>query len=145
MSQKIIPITHATFSFSYPIFIVCQLCLKLELNIISFSCVGLSARLDWVESCVCVCSFTFFFFLPTAFDFFTVNRAPVHCSRVPQITLFSNFFIKNGSYNIIYTFKNYFATVFSVSAKINCIQTDPKCVFGYRLFCLKIKNYCLKQ
>ena len=34
---------------------------------------------------------------------------------VSQITLFSNFFIKNGSYNIIYTFKIYFATMFSVS------------------------------
>ena len=32
----------------------------------------------------------------------------------PQITLFSNFFIKNGSHGTIYTFKNYFATVFSV-------------------------------
>ena len=26
----------------------------------------------------------------------------------PQITLFNNFFIKNESYNTIYTFKNYF-------------------------------------
>ena len=43
----------------------------------------------------------------------------------PQITLFSNFFIKNGSHNTIYTFKNYFATVFSVSAKISSIQTHP--------------------
>ena len=34
---------------------------------------------------------------------------------VPQITFFSNFFIKNGFHNTIYTFKNYFATVFSVS------------------------------
>ena len=32
----------------------------------------------------------------------------------PQIPLFSNFFIKNGSYSTIYTFKNYFATVISV-------------------------------
>ena len=29
----------------------------------------------------------------------------------PQISLFSNFFIKNGSHGTIYTFKNYFATV----------------------------------
>ena len=43
-----------------------------------------------------------------------------------QITLFSNFFIKNGSHNTIYTFKNYFATVFSVSTKISSIQTHPK-------------------
>ena len=43
-----------------------------------------------------------------------------------QITLFSNFFIKNGSHNTIYTFKNYFVTVFSVSTKISSIQTHPK-------------------
>ena len=30
----------------------------------------------------------------------------------PQISLFSNFFIKNGSHDTIHTFKNYFATVF---------------------------------
>ena len=42
----------------------------------------------------------------------------------PQIPLFSNFFIKNGSHDIIHTFKNYFITVFSVSAKISSIQTD---------------------
>ena len=32
----------------------------------------------------------------------------------PQIPLFSKFFIKNGSHSTIYTFKNYFATVFLV-------------------------------
>ena len=32
----------------------------------------------------------------------------------PQILLFSNFFIKNRSHGTIYTFKNYFATVFLV-------------------------------
>ena len=38
------------------------------------------------------------------------------CIRVlfmdPQISLFINFFIKNGSHDTIYTFKNYFVTVF---------------------------------
>ena len=33
----------------------------------------------------------------------------------PQISFFSNFLIKNGFHSTIYTFKNYFATVFSVS------------------------------
>ena len=33
----------------------------------------------------------------------------------PQIALFNNFFIKNGSRDTIHTFKNYFTTVFSVS------------------------------
>ena len=32
----------------------------------------------------------------------------------PQISLFSNFFIKNGSHDTIHTFKNYFATMFSI-------------------------------
>ena len=32
----------------------------------------------------------------------------------PQTSLFSNFFIKNRSHGTIHTFKNYFATVFSV-------------------------------
>ena len=32
----------------------------------------------------------------------------------PQISFFINFFIKNGSHITIHTFKNYFATVFSV-------------------------------
>ena len=39
----------------------------------------------------------------TTFDYFNL-----------QISLFSNFFIKNGSHSTIHTFKNYFATVFSV-------------------------------
>ena len=31
---------------------------------------------------------------------------------------------KNGSHGTIHTFKNYFATVFSVFSKISCIRTD---------------------
>ena len=31
----------------------------------------------------------------------------------PQISYFNNFFIKNGSHDTIYTFKNYFAIVIS--------------------------------
>ena len=50
----------------------------------------------------------------------------MHCSWVLQIPLFSHFFIKNWSHGTIHTFKNYFATVFSVSAKISSIQTDSK-------------------
>ena len=39
----------------------------------------------------------------------------VHCVLFmdPQISLFSNFCIKNGSHDTIYTFKNYFAIVIS--------------------------------
>ena len=64
---------------------------------------------------------------------FTVDKVfREQCFRAlftnPQITLFSNFFIKNGSHSTIYTFKNYFATVFSVLVKISSIQTYPSCV-----------------
>ena len=38
----------------------------------------------------------------------------VHCSRDPQTSFFNKTFIKNGSHGIIHTFKNYFATVFSI-------------------------------
>ena len=53
-----------------------------------------------------------FFFQAGTFDFSLVNSAPLHCSRVPQTSHFSNFFIKNGFYGTIHTFKNYFTTVF---------------------------------
>ena len=54
----------------------------------------------------------------------------------PQIPLFSNFFIKNGSHSTIHTFKNYFATVFSVFSfsKISSIQTDPNYTSVIRTF-----------
>ena len=45
---------------------------------------------------------------------FCVNSAPVHCSRDPQISLFSNFFVKNRSHGTIHIFKNYFVTVFLI-------------------------------
>ena len=58
----------------------------------------------------------FFFFFPAAL-FDQVNREQCTCALFtdPQIPLFSNFFIKNGSHDTIHTFKNYFVTVFSVS------------------------------
>ena len=58
----------------------------------------------------------------------SMNSALVHYSRIPQTLLFINFFIKNGSHSTIHTFKNYFATVFSVFSfsKISSIQIDPK-------------------
>ena len=45
----------------------------------------------------------------------------------PTTTLFrKNIYIKNGSHGTIHIFKNYFAIVFSVFNKINCIQMNPK-------------------
>ena len=59
--------------------------------------------------------FFFFFFQPAIVDFVNCEQCICLLFTVPQIILFSNFFIKNGSHNTIYTFKNYFATVFLVS------------------------------
>ena len=69
--------------------------------------------------------FFFFFFFVTLKRYYssllwtvavTFDREQCICALFmdPQITLFNNFFIKNGSHGTIYTFKNYFATVFSV-------------------------------
>ena len=54
----------------------------------------------------------------------------------PQISLFSNFFIKNGFYSTIHTFKNYFDTVFSVFSfsKISFIQMN------YRFIWLELRT-----
>ena len=51
----------------------------------------------------------FFFFQPQRLTFL-----PWTVFTDPQISLFNNFFIKNGFYGTIHIFKNYFATVFSV-------------------------------
>ena len=51
----------------------------------------------------------------------TVVALFTHCSST--IHVFKN--IKNGSHSTIHTVKNDFTTVFSVSAKISLIKTDP--------------------
>ena len=57
------------------------------------------------------CSWT----VATKFDF-SHSFQPINAHRAlftdPYISLFNNFFIKNGSYGTIYTFKNYFSTMF---------------------------------
>ena len=93
--------------------------------------------LDWADFqriCVCVLPlFFFFFFFSRVFETcgycsctvqwtvaakldFSNFFQPISAHRVlfmdPQISLFSNFFIKNGSHGIIHKFKNYFTTVF---------------------------------
>ena len=59
---------------------------------------------------------------------FSTLVGPVHYSRDPQISFFSNFFFKNESHGTIYIFKNYFTIMFSVFSfsKISSIQMDPK-------------------
>ena len=101
------------------------------------------ACLNSTETCGAFvsCVFCFFFFcqlqqetavtvqwivaaLFLLFRLFITSMGLVYCSWDPQISLFSNFFIKNGSHDTIHIFKNYFATVFSVSVTISSIQTD---------------------
>ena len=61
------------------------------------------------------CSCTVQWTVAAKLDFSNFFR-PISTHRVLfidlQISLFSNFFIKNGFHGTIYTFKNYFATVF---------------------------------
>ena len=57
-------------------------------------------------------SFFFFFFLSQNIWLFLINIVRCALFMDPQISLFSNIFIKNRSHGIIHTFKNYFATVF---------------------------------
>ena len=54
----------------------------------------------------------FFFFFELKYLSFSVNSALCALFTDPQISLLSNFFIKNGSHGTIHTFKNYFAIVF---------------------------------
>ena len=75
-------------------------------------------------------AFSLFFFLPFQPQLLTSLMWTVHKCTIygPINYTFQQFFIKNGSHGTIHTFKNYFATVFSVFnfSKISSIQTDPK-------------------
>ena len=100
----------------------CRKCRRTNATRIQTSSRSLSAYLDSGY-----CAWT----VARNFDFsaiFNISVSPVHCSRDPQILLFSNFFIKNGSHDTSNLFKNDFATMFSVFSfsKISSIQTDPR-------------------
>ena len=75
---------------------------------------------------------------------FTVYILFMHCSWDSQL-LYSEKNIKNGSHGTIYTFKNYFATVFFnfqfQFSVFSCIQTDP--TYGLKLvkFGIAIHQY----
>ena len=79
-------------------------------------------------SCLCFASSAFSFFLARICWLFHGEQCTRSLFTNPQIPLFSNFFIKNGSHSTTHTFKNYFAIVFSVFSfsKISFIQTDPQ-------------------
>ena len=57
----------------------------------------------------------------TPFSFFYIEKhqdvlsvGPIHYAQDPQTSFFTQTFIKNGSHDTIYTFKNYFTTVLLV-------------------------------
>ena len=71
--------------------------------------------------------FFIFFFSRSCWLFFheqCISVGPVHYLRDLQISFFSNFFIKNGFYRTVHTFKYYFAIIFSIFSKISYIQID---------------------
>ena len=73
------------------------------------------------------CSFLFFFFfLARICWLFHDEQCTCVLFMNPQISLFNNFFIKNGFHGTIHTFKNYFTIMFLVFSfsKISSIQTD---------------------
>ena len=91
---------------------------------------------------------TFFFFLAAQFDFsitFQPHKwVPCTIHRIYKPYFLANFFIKNGSQDTIYTFKNYFTIVFSV---FSCIQIDPIQIWLFNHFSATQVGpvYCLRN
>ena len=104
------------------------------------------------DVCVYICVFLFFFFSRVLRQILLLRLLLMHCAWTvaakfnlsnnfqpinahyalftdSQISLFSNFFIKNWSHGTIHTFKNYFAIMFFSFQfhflVFSCIQTDP--------------------
>ena len=91
----------------------------------------LSARLDsafFAESCGAFSDSFFIFYFFLIFQPYYLTKSTMNSIRAlftdPQISLFNNFFIKNGSHDTIHTFKNYFVTVFSVSFSKNKLNPN---------------------
>ena len=81
--------------------------------------------------------FFFFLFQPHYLTKSTMNSARMHYSWIPQIPLFSHFFIKNWSHGTIHIFKNYFAIVFSVSVfNFSKNKFNPNEPFLFAFLCL---------
>ena len=73
----------------------------------------------------CICIFSVFFFFSSSIAHVSGDKVTVHALFMgPSITLFKKN-IKNWSHGTIHGFKNYFATVFLIFSKINCIQMNP--------------------
>ena len=103
------------FSFQILYFLVC---LSISILIVSFTYGAFRKRvLRFPDRHLRFHPFLKFFFYNFSWKVWLFNRFLATCGSYalftdPQISLFNNFFIKNGFYSTIYTFKNYFATVF---------------------------------
>ena len=86
--------------------------------------------------------FFFFLLLAVKADFF--NREQCICALFtnPQISLFINFFIKNGSHDTIHIFKNYFVTMF-FSFQFSAVSKQTLILF-FNWINIRIKIKCLK-
>ena len=78
----------------------------------------------------CMCFSLFFFFLDESKCLtFSVNSAYGSLFTEPQILFFNNFFIKNGFYSIIHTFKNYFVIIFLIFSISKISFKSPTVIF----------------
>ena len=96
------------FDFSHPFQHISGSCVLFPCT--PFNFFFFQAAFQWDFSSYSYCLWT----VAATFNYSPVNSIHVHCSWVPQTSIFSQFFIKNGSYGTIYIFKNYFISVFSV-------------------------------
>ena len=88
--------------------------------------------------------FSFFLVQPVIIDLVNYKQCIYTLFMISQITFFSNFFIKNRSHNTIYTFKNYFAIVFSVSVfNFNKNKLNPNTLFTFLILVSLFTLYVL--
>ena len=106
----------------------------------STRCAVIGPKKIWKVKVYGYCSLNSAWTVAANFDFSNFF-GPITAHRVlftdPQISLFSNFFIKNGSHDTIHTFKNYFATVFfsfQFSAVSKRTLSTQKCLGTFYLF-----------
>ena len=119
---------------------------SLSCKIIVKKCVKKSIRALELGSISRLCFVLRFYF------FWGFEQYYLHCLWVSQIPFFSHFFIKNGFHSTIHTFKNYFATVFSISVfgfsknKLNPNGTYVTKIIQIKMKCAhdKIRLKCLK-
>ena len=137
------------FSILYDLFFsfVFGLCLYLSLSLCRLHIFIFQTMTQWPFAyCVHVFIFTFsafFFFLPAFVDFggqilllWTVYALFTHCAYT--IHVLKN--IKNGSHDTIYTFKNYFAIVFSVFSNNKFNSNTPNILKLNISFSVQLKN-----